>query len=85
MSKNSKLSILFSNIRGVESKKISLRRIVRKMKPSIVLLNETLLTGNKNLELDPYYTWSKNRIDKKGGGISTSVSPSLKDFSIGVG
>ena len=60
-------------------------RIIRKVKPSIVALNETHLVGRRKVNLDPYTTWTRNRTEKGGGGISTSVAPQLKATTVGAG
>ena len=44
--KDNTFSILFVNMRGLKSKELSLKKIWRKMKPSAVTINETLMKGN---------------------------------------
>ena len=81
----STFSIFLSNIRGYKSKKVSLQKIVKKVRPSLVLLNETQLVNNMKISLNTYTTWTKNRTDKGGGGISTSVSQQFSDLAVGAG
>ena len=78
-------SLLLINTRGLKSKEYSLRKLLRKKKPSMVAINETQLTGKESVNIKPYTWWSKNRDGKGGGGIATGVSQELKDFAVGVG
>ena len=55
------------------------------MSPSVVLLNETQLVNNMKISLNSYTIWTKNRTDKGGGGISTSVSQQFSDLAVGAG
>ena len=59
--------------------------VIKKRSPSMVTLNETLLTGKTKVTLPPYTSWTKNRSEKGGGGISTSVSQQYKDCSVSAG
>ena len=77
-------SIFFQNIRGLNSKTYSLQKLIRKLKPSVVTLNETQLAGNAKINITPYTWWTKNR-NKKGGGVATGVSQEYKDKAIGAG
>ena len=42
------------NIRGIKSKQVSLKKVMKREQASIVLINETLLTGNMKISLSPY-------------------------------
>ena len=77
-------SIFFQNIRGLNSKTYSLRKLLKRLKPSVVALNETQLAGNAKINITPYTWWTKNR-NKKGGGVATGVAQELKDKAIGAG
>ena len=66
-------SIFFQNIRGHNSKEYSLRKLMKRIKPSVVALNETQLAGNAKINITPYTWWTKNR-NKKGGGVATGVA-----------
>ena len=79
------MSILLVNIRGYKSKEASLKKVIEKASPSIILLNETLLTGNMKVKINTYSCWSKNRTEKGGGGIATAVSSQYKDSAVGAG
>ena len=78
-------SVLLVNLRGYKSKEMSLRKFVKKIRPSVVAMNETLLTGNMKVSMPPYTCWSKNRSEKGGGGITTAVSQQFKDCAVGAG
>ena len=51
----------------------------------MILMNETLLLGNMKVTIPSYCTWSRNRTEKGGGGIATSVADKFKDSSVGAG
>ena len=78
-------SILLANIRGYKSKEVSLKKVINKVRPSLVLLNETLLVGNTKVSITPYTSWCKNRKEKGGGGILTAVAQQYKDSAVGAG
>ena len=83
--RDSTFTVLLSNLRGYKGKEYSLRKIIKKVKPSMVLLNETQLVGNMKVTITPYSSWTKNRSEKGGGGIATVVSQDYKDCAIGAG
>ena len=83
--RNKIFSIFLTNLRGFQSKEYSLWRIINKIKPSMILMNETQLTGRMKANLNPYTTWTKNRSVQSGGGVATSISPQYKDTTVGVG
>jgi hypothetical protein len=60
-------------------------KIIKKVKPSCVAINETLLAGRSKVSLPPYISWTKNRAGKGGGGVATAVSQSFKNSSVSVG
>ena len=66
--------IYHNNLRGFESKKDSITAILNQVKPNIVTMNETHMTGNKKPELYGYYSYARNRPDKSMGGVATCVS-----------
>ena len=78
------LEILQSNIRGFNSKTESLKDIVKKIRPDVVILNETALRGNNKARIDGYFTFSKNRINKAMRGIATLVENYLKSDTVKV-
>ena len=39
----------------------------------MLILNETHLHGRRKVDIPGYVTYTRNRIDKASGGISTSV------------
>ena len=77
--------MLLVNLRGYKSKESSLKKLVKKTRPSAVAMNETLLSGNMKVSMPPYICWSKNRSEKGGGGVTTAVSKQFKDFAVGAG
>ena len=77
--------IVLVNMRGFKSKEASLLKMIKKVKPSTVVMNKTLLSGRAKVSVSPYTCWSRNRKETGGGGIATAVSPQYKDFTIGAG
>ena len=79
-------SILLVNLRGYRSKEYSLKKTLKKWKPSMVIMNETQLRGNMKVSLEPsYMSWSKNRTAQAGGGVATAVARAYMDKSWGAG
>ena len=78
-------SIFLANVRGLRSKKGSLEKIIKKTKPSVVLLNETQLAGRMKCEILPLGWTFRNRGCQGGGGIATGVAQELKDTTIAAG
>ena len=84
-SRKSTFSILLSNMRGYKSKEPSLKKILKKQIPSMVILNETQLIGKMQVNLSAYTTWNRNRTEKGGGGIATAVHQQYSATAVGVG
>ena len=81
-------SVLLVNMRGFKGKKTSLKRIIKNVKPGMVCINETQLSGREKVTLDPYTCWTKNRSEQvggRGGGVATAVAPRYKESAIGAG
>ena len=70
---NNEWKLLHNNIRGFDSKALSLNAIVKALDPSLIFLNETHLKNNRQLQLPGYYCFTRNRICEDGGGIATCV------------
>ena len=83
--KNRAFSVLLTNMRGFQSKQSSLQRVIKKVKPSMIAINETQLVGRRKVDLNPYLCWTKNRTEGKGGGICTAVAPEYRDSAVGAG
>ena len=58
---------------------------MKKKKPSIVLLNETQLTGRMKCEVLPYGWSFKNRSSQGGGGVASGVAQQFRDFAVAAG
>ena len=78
-------TILLTNLRGYKSKAISLRKIVRNIQPSVILINESQLIGNMKVNIPQYVCWTKSRTVKGGGGIATAVRNQYSDSAVGAG
>ena len=83
--KDKSFSVLLINIRGFRSNEVALNKVLKVVNPSMIAINETLLSGSMKVKLDSYQCWSKNRENQGGGGIATGVSQQYKDSSIGIG
>ena len=83
--KKNVFTVLLTNMRGFKSKKESLVKILSEVKPSAIVINETLGSGNAKIDIYPYSIWSKNRGEKGGGGIATAVAPQYKETTVGAG
>ena len=80
--KNINLSILGTNSAGLTSKKESLFSIVTLFKPSIITIQETKHTKNKNLKIPEYQNFERIRSGKSGGGLLTSITEDLNPILI---
>ena len=83
--RDTKFTVLLTNLRGYKSKEHSLKKIVKKVKPSMVLMNETQMLGKMKVSPTPYTTWTRNRTDKSGGGVATAVSQQFSESAVGSG
>ena len=76
--KNSgKLNVIHSNIRGLNSKVLSLQSKMKVKDADIVTVNETQLVGEKKVEIPGYKCHKRNRTGVGGGGIATYIKDSL--------
>ena len=78
-------SIFLTNLRGLRSKHQSLKKILKKVKPQLVLMNETQLRGNMKVNIEGYCCWTKNRTEQGGGGVATAAAGQIKDTCLGAG
>ena len=78
-------SILLMNLRGLKGKKSSLEKVIKRLKPSMIALNETQLQGNAKVQLPSYISWTRNRKEQVGGGVASCISKEFKDSAVGVG
>ena len=65
--------MFLDNIHGYKCRELSLQNIVSTLNCNVVCLNETLLKGRAKLDIPGFSSYAKNRVDKNGGGISTSI------------
>ena len=71
--KDNEWKIIHTNIRGIDSKLISLGSILSLVKPSVLTINETMLKGNRKLSLQGFHCFPANRACVDGGGVATCV------------
>ena len=65
---------MHSNVRGLKSKLQSLNHTVNNvLLPSCISLNEHGVRGNSQINIENYFTFSKNRSNKRMGGVSLSI------------
>ena len=67
-------SILHSNIRGLDSKKSSLKSILNIIKPNVLTLNEVGYKSNKKVVINGYSCYFRNRAKEAMGGVATCVN-----------
>ena len=77
--------VMLSNCRGFNSKKESLVEVLKDIDPDLCLLNETGLRGRNKVQLQGYTTFSRNRVEKLMGGISTSIRNKMGPHVVNVG
>ena len=71
--------LLHSNIRGLKSKLQSLNHVANSIViPDCISLNEHGLRGENKVKIENYYSFSKNRSNKRIGGVSLSISEEAK-------
>ena len=58
---------MYSNVRGIKSKKASLTEILNEQEPHVFLITETLLSTNNGTSIDGYTLYGKARSGKTGG------------------
>ena len=83
--KNATFSVFLVNLRGIVSKMRSLKGILKRTRPSVVIMNETQLSGRMKVVLEGFNCWTKNRTERGGGGVATAVDGKYRDFSLGAG
>ena len=76
---------MLSNCRGFNSKKESLTEVLKDIDPDLCLLNETGLRGRNKVILPGYTTFSRNRVEKSMGGISTSLKDKMRPHVVNIG
>ena len=82
------MKILSINIRGLgaEPKKITLKRLITTMSPTVILLQETMTEGNKAARIvkECIKDWGMTSTDADGHsrGTLTAWSPALKMISL---
>ena len=92
------ISIVLTNCKGYSSKEESIRKdIVEQLAPDVLLINETLLTGPRQIKSKDYLVYCKNRQEKDkeekerkggegaGGGVATLISKQLQASTIKAG
>ena len=77
-------TIFHSNIRGYNSKKESLNTILNKVNPNIITLNEHGLKNKQKLKIPGFNSYTRNRVNQQGGGVSTSIVEAEKQSAVKV-
>ena len=75
---------MYANCRGIKGKKMSLKEIVEKVDPDIIVLNETMYQNNEETKLKAYKAFTNNRKNKKGGGIEILVRNNVQNRTVKV-
>ena len=87
------ISIILTNCKGYSSKEESIKKdIIEKKVPDVLLINETLLTGERKIKSKDYISFVKNREQKEtkggvggGGGVATLVANHLRQNTVKTG
>ena len=66
-------NIYHCNVRGYDSKRVSLQTILETVRPNVVTLNETHYVNKKKVNIDGYTVYNKNRSNMNGGGVATAI------------
>ena len=70
---------MYSNVRGIKSKKDSLIEILNEYKPQMFVITETLLKSDTGMKIDGYTFYGKAREGKNGGGVGILVRNDIND------
>ena len=65
-------TIYHNNIRGFESKRVSLKSIVSHINADVLTLNETNFKNGKKMYFDGFSCFNKNRQNTNMGGVATT-------------
>ena len=66
--------LLHSNVRGLKSKLQSLNHVANNVAfADCISLNEHGIRGKNKVKIENYYSFSKNRLNKRMGGVSLSI------------
>ena len=76
---DNKCSLYHLNVRGMNSKKNSLEKILKTLSPKIVTLNETALRFKVKPKLENFVSFNRNRHTKIMGGVATFVDEKDKN------
>ena len=77
-SEQKSIVILGNNAAGLANKKDSLNHIVKKLKPGVIMIQESKLAKKNSIKLDGFDTFEFIRKNKNGGGLYTAIH---SDFS----
>ena len=81
-SSNTKLTIIGNNSAGLKGKLDSFKNLVKMLKPSVVMLQETKLYRKGTVLLDNFCIFEKVRETNEGGGLMTIIHESLEPVFI---
>ena len=73
-----KWSILYTNIRGIKGKMISLKQSLSENSPHLFLLTETQLRSNTGISTEGYTFFGRKREGKIGGGVGICVRNDIR-------
>ena len=73
---------MYANVRGIEGKRCSAIEHFDHKNPDVVLLTETLLPTNMNMDFPGYVFLSRARKKGKGGSVAILVRDELKNTII---
>ena len=62
------MTIIGTNAAGLLNKKESLKRLINKFEPAVLIIQETKTRRKNKVKLNDYVTFEHIRKDKNGGG-----------------
>ena len=75
---------MYSNVRGLSSKLISLESISKTIKSNVIMVGETFMKGSSKADVPGYTVYNKNRTFSGGGGIATYVREDERNTTLKV-
>ena len=76
------MTLIGANTAGLLNKIQSLKSLISRFEPAVILLQETRVRSKNKLKLDNYFVYEHIRTESGGGGLLTAVHKSLEPVEI---
>ena len=76
------MTLIGANTAGLLNKIQSLKSLISRFEPAVILLQETKVRSKNKLKLDNYFVYEHIRTESGGGGLLTAVHKSLEPVEI---